>query len=159
MTWPKYVPGLDPLPPKHYNLSCFAVQVDLATGRSLSPAKLVRHDETTGNWVSEGPQFFKRGEWFYLITADGGTHTAHQERVFRSKEGPFGPREEGPRGVNPMIYNGDDPSVSMTGHRERFSDCFTYCPITRHWIWSRVRTGDGGRCVSPFDHGMGGCPS
>lgn len=106
------------MPPKHYNLSCFTMQVDLATGRSLSPAKMVRHNSTIGNWVSEGPHIIKRGEWYYLITADGGTHTAHQEWVCRSKQGPFGPWEEGPPEINPVIYNGDDEVVTMTGHSE-----------------------------------------
>ncbi|RSH93063.1 hypothetical protein EHS25_007416 [Saitozyma podzolica] len=118
LTWAKYIPELDPMPPKHYNLSCFTMQVDLATGRSLSPARMVRHNSTIGNWVSEGPHILKRGEWYYLITADGGTHTAHQEWVCRSKQGPFGPWEEGPPGINPVVYNGDDGVVTMTGHMD-----------------------------------------
>ena len=94
------------------------MQVDLETGRSLSPAKMIRHNDSVGNWVTEGPHIFKRGEWYYLLTADGGTHTAHQEWVCRSKDGPFGPWEEGPKGVNPVLWNGDDPHVVNTGHSE-----------------------------------------
>jgi beta-xylosidase len=131
LTWAKHIPELDPMPPKHYNLSCFTMQVDLATGRSLSPARMVRHNSTIGNWVSEGPHIIKRGEWYYLITADGGTHTAHQEWVCRTREGPFGPWEEGPSGINPVIYNGNDGVVTMTGHSElnRLGLCLVLCGI------------------------------
>ena len=107
------------MPPKHYNLSCFSMEVDIETGRSLSPVHLVRHQDTVGNWVSEGPHIFKRGELYYLLTADGGTHTAHQEWVCRSTKGPFGPWEEGPASVNPVIFNDDDPDVRQTGHSEQ----------------------------------------
>jgi beta-xylosidase len=173
LTWAKYIPELDPMPPKHYNLSCFTMPVDLATGRSLSPAKMVRHNSTIGNWVSEGPHIIKRGEWYYLITADGGTHTAHQEWVCRSKQGPFGPWEEGPPEINPVIYNGDDEVVTMTGHSElkwlglarTGSDWLgrglglvgtvsTCRLIPVQWTWSRGPTGGGGPSASPSDRRM-----
>ena len=116
MTWATYIPALDPMPAQHYNLNVFTLRIDVATGRSLTPAKLIRHQRTTGNWVSEGPHVFKRGEWYYLITADGGTHTDHQEWVCRSRDGPLGPWEQGPRSVNPMVHNGEDEFVKQTGH-------------------------------------------
>jgi hypothetical protein len=151
------------MPPKHYNLSCFTMQVDLATGRSLSPARMVRHNSTIGNWVSEGPHILKRGEWYYLITADGGTHTAHQEWVCRSKQGPFGPWEEGPPGINPVVYNGDDGVVTMTGHSklDRLGLGLALCGsvsrcrlIPVQWTWSRGPTGDGGPSALPSDRRM-----
>jgi len=48
-------------------------------------------------WI-EGPHFIKKGGWYYLICAEGGTGYNHSEVVFRSKspEGPFVPYEQNP---------------------------------------------------------------
>lgn len=59
-------------------------------------------------WVEEcfcleGPKFFKKGDYFYLVSAQGGTtgpSTSHMAVVARSKS-PIGPWENSP--VNPLI--------------------------------------------------------
>lgn len=97
-----------------------------------------------GNKISEGSHIFKKDGWYYLLTAEGGTEVEHQEWVCRSKTGPFGPWEVGPTAgaskganhdnngdgdddrnagkdpivVNPMVYNGNHPSVRQTGHMD-----------------------------------------
>ncbi len=61
------------------------------------------------DWVTEGfwlesPKLFKRGDWFYLVTAEGGTagpETSHMVVVARSKSA-AGPWENSP--YNPMIH-------------------------------------------------------
>lgn len=60
----------------------------------------------------EGPKFIKRGEYYYLITAQGGTAgpaTGHMIVVARSKS-PLGPWENSP-------YN---PIIRTTSHTERW---------------------------------------
>ncbi|TPG71817.1 glycoside hydrolase family 43 protein [Hymenobacter nivis] len=48
-------------------------------------------------WI-EGPHLMKRGDWYYLYAAEGGTSVNHTEVVFRSKAalGPFVPYENNP---------------------------------------------------------------
>lgn len=61
------------------------------------------------DWVTEGfwlesPKLFKRGDWFYLVTAEGGTagpETSHMVLVARSRSA-AGPWENSP--YNPMIH-------------------------------------------------------
>ena len=65
--------------------------------------------ETEGMWL-ESPKLFKRGDWYYLVTAEGGTAgpvTSHMCVVARSKS-VLGPWENSPH--NPLVhtYSGDE---------------------------------------------------
>lgn len=69
------------------------------------------------SWI-EGPHLLKRGGYYYLIAAEGGTGDNHSQVVFRSKSvrGPFAPYEG-----NPILSQRDlnakrpDP-VTSAGH-------------------------------------------
>ncbi|SRR5216683_1550086 len=65
-------------------------------------------------WV-EGPGLYRRGDWYYLITADGGTGYQHQVTVSRSRS-LTGPYERGPHG--PVITARDHPGLPLqkAGH-------------------------------------------
>ena len=72
--------------------------------------------KTEGFWL-ESPKLMKRGEYYYLICAEGGTAgppTSHMAVVARSKS-PLGPWENSPH--NPLIhtYNADEDWWSV-GH-------------------------------------------
>lgn len=59
--------------------------------------------ETEGVWL-ESPKLFKRGDWYYLVSAEGGTAgpaTSHMVVVARSKSA-LGPWENSP--YNPMVH-------------------------------------------------------
>ena len=59
--------------------------------------------ETEGVWL-ESPKLFKRGDWYYLVSAEGGTAgpaTSHMVVVARSKSA-LGPWENSPH--NPMVH-------------------------------------------------------
>ncbi|GAB1203642.1 hypothetical protein APSETT445_002279 [Aspergillus pseudonomiae] len=102
------------------NLKDFAIHiatVDLASGASTSEPRLIR-DSTSG--VSEGSHIFKRGKYYYLFTAEGGTESGHCEWVSRSETGPFGPWEVGPS--NPLWRNGINDEVQNTGHADLVED-------------------------------------
>lgn len=69
---------------------------------------------------AEGPHIYKVGEWFYLMTAEGGTADRHSQTIYRSRsvEGPY---EAGP--VNPILTQRDLPAnrsdrVEATGHAD-----------------------------------------
>lgn len=91
--------------------------VDLVTGHSTSEPKLVRE---SSSGVAEGSHIFKRGRYYYLFTAEGGTESGHSEWVSRSEKGPMGPWELGPS--NPLWHNGVEDEVQNTGHIDLVED-------------------------------------
>ncbi|WKT41539.1 Glycoside hydrolase, family 43 [Fusarium oxysporum f. sp. vasinfectum] len=90
--------------------------IDISTGRTLTAPKVIRKSP---HGIAEGSHIFKRGDWYYLLTAEGGTEAGHQEWVFRSKDGPLGPWESQGK---PLWYNGPDEEVQRTGHVDVFED-------------------------------------
>ncbi|MBX0291310.1 glycoside hydrolase family 43 protein [Hymenobacter sp. HSC-4F20] len=70
-------------------------------------------------WI-EGPHLMKRGNWYYLYAAEGGTSVNHTEVVFRSKAplGPFVPYEK-----NPILSQRELPKdrkdpITSAGHAQ-----------------------------------------
>ncbi|UOQ68788.1 glycoside hydrolase family 43 protein [Hymenobacter volaticus] len=70
-------------------------------------------------WI-EGPHLMKRGDWYYLYAAEGGTSVNHTEVVFRSKSalGPFVPYEK-----NPILSQRELPKdrkdpITSAGHAQ-----------------------------------------
>lgn len=74
-------------------------------------------------WI-EGPHLFKRGGWYYLSAAEGGTSTRHSQVIFRSRSatGPFEPWAQNPiltqRGLDDSVPG----AVNCTGHAQLISD-------------------------------------
>lgn len=91
-------------------------EIDLVTGRTLNPPVVIRKSP---HGIAEGSHIIKRDGRYYLFTAEGGTEAGHQEWVFRSRDGPYGPWEEQGR---PLWYNGPDEEVQRTGHADVFED-------------------------------------
>ena len=78
--------------------------------------------ETEGMWL-ESPKLFKRGDWYYLVSAEGGTAgpaTSHMVVVARSKSA-LGPWENSPH--NPLVhtYSADEAWWSK-GHGTLIDD-------------------------------------
>ncbi|KAF7562943.1 hypothetical protein G7046_g1178 [Stylonectria norvegica] len=91
-------------------------EVELATGRTLTPPRVIRESPYG---IAEGSHIIKRDGYYYLFTAEGGTEAGHQEWVFRSREGPYGPWEGQGK---PLWYNGPTEEVQRTGHADIFQD-------------------------------------
>ncbi|HSF12969.1 MAG TPA: family 43 glycosylhydrolase, partial [Erythrobacter sp.] len=77
-------------------------------------------DPSTNPIWAEGPHIYKIGEWYYLLTAEGGTADQHSQTIYRSKalKGPYKP---GP--FNPILTQRDLPAgrpdrVEATGHAD-----------------------------------------
>ena len=62
--------------------------------------------EGLGGSSPEGPHFYKRGEYYYVMSAEGGTGYEHREVIQRSKN-PYGPYEPSP--INPVFSNMNVP--------------------------------------------------
>ncbi|KAI3324801.1 glycoside hydrolase family 43 protein [Xylariaceae sp. AK1471] len=91
-------------------------EIVLATGRTLTPPQLIRESP---HGIAEGSHIIRWGAYYYLFTAEGGTEAGHQEWVFRSREGVYGPWEAQGK---PLWYNGPDEEVQRTGHADVFDD-------------------------------------
>ncbi len=68
-------------------------------------------------WI-EGPHMFKRGNFYYLIAAEGGTGDQHSEVVFRSTSvrGPFKPFENNPILSQRNLATNRPNAVTSAGH-------------------------------------------
>jgi xylan 1,4-beta-xylosidase len=65
-------------------------------------------------WI-EGPGLYRRGPWYYLLTADGGTGYQHQVTVARSPS-LAGPYERDPRGPLITARHHPDLPLQKAGH-------------------------------------------
>jgi hypothetical protein len=92
------------------------VRVDLRTGEAIeSPRPLW---SGSGLYSPEGPHLYRRGDWWYLIAAEGGTDRGHAVTVARSRR-PYGPFESAPH--NPILTAaGTGAPVQNTGHADLF---------------------------------------
>ncbi|WP_084464710.1 glycoside hydrolase family 43 protein [Microtetraspora fusca] len=67
---------------------------------------------------SEGPHIYRIGDWYYLLTAEGGTARDHAVMIARSRH-VTGPYEPDPR--NPVLTHrakGRDHPIAATGHAD-----------------------------------------
>ncbi len=70
-------------------------------------------------WI-EGPHIVKRGGWYYLHCAEGGTSVDHRQVVFRSKnpDGPYEPWDQNPILTQRKLPDDRPNKVSATGHAD-----------------------------------------
>ncbi len=96
-------------------------EIDITTGKLL--------DEGTILWIGfqdiqcEGPHIYHKDGWYYLLTAEGGTHKGHMVTIARSLS-VSGPYEGCPH--NPILTHrgAPDQPIQATGHGDlvEFSD-------------------------------------
>ncbi len=81
-------------------------------------------------WI-EGPNLYRRNDWYYLLTADGGTGYEHQVTVSRSRH-LSGPYERDPHG--PLITAKDHPEwpLQKAGHGSLADNCLAYLVARPH---------------------------
>ncbi len=66
-------------------------EIDIKTGKLVNPLKVISNGYLSPD--TEGPHLYKIGEWYYLMTAEGGTRALHMVNIGRSKS-PWGPFEK-----------------------------------------------------------------
>jgi len=121
------------------NIGIYISEIDLDTGRSLTYPQIIRISETEIS-IAEGSHIFKKDGLYYLMTAEGGTKSDHQEWICRSTTGPYGSWEEAPKEFNPLVFNSMDTPVRATGHADLVED--------KHGNWWAVLL-----AVTPQDKG------
>jgi xylan 1,4-beta-xylosidase len=99
-----------------------AIRYDRAERRLVGEPVRIELPPRAG-WI-EGPNLYRRGPWYYLLTADGGTGFEHQVTVARSRS-LTGPYERDPHG----------PLITARGHPD--------LPLQKAGHGSLVETGTG----------------
>jgi xylan 1,4-beta-xylosidase len=89
--------------------------LNLKTGKFHKTPKVIASG--TGSASPEGPHLYKINDYYYLMSAEGGTGDQHMEVIQRSKS-PWGPYEVSP--INPVISNKNVPSspFQAIGHAD-----------------------------------------
>lgn len=90
------------------------VRVNPLTGERLGDDRVVW--EGTGLGETEGPHLIRHGDYWYIVAAEGGTHTGHTVVVGRSRslEGPFESCPAGPV----LTHRSTVHPVQATGHAD-----------------------------------------
>ncbi|MBS2099326.1 glycoside hydrolase family 43 protein [Carboxylicivirga linearis] len=85
------------------------------TGETITPLRLVASGQ--GGSSPEGPHMYKINDYYYLMSAEGGTGYEHREVIQRSKS-PYGPFDPSPYG--PVITNMNHPEspFQAIGHAD-----------------------------------------
>ena len=97
----------------------FVYQTELAPGahglERTKPPRVIWKG-TSGVWP-EAPHLYRRGDWYYLLTAEGGTSYGHSVVVARSRK-PYGPFTASPHG--PLLTHRDRPRhpIQAVGHAD-----------------------------------------
>lgn len=75
-------------------------EINIKTGKLKTPLRLIAKGFCS--WDIEGPHIYRRGDYYYLMSAEGGTWAGHMESLARSKSiwGPFEPCPH-----NPILTN------------------------------------------------------
>lgn len=89
-------------------------EIDIKTGKRLTEPKVLWRG--SGGSYIEGPHVYKRGGWYYLLTAEGGTSYGHMVTISRSQN-IWGPYESCPH--NPILSNRYSyEEIHGTGHAD-----------------------------------------
>lgn len=96
-------------------------EIDVENGVVLGEGKVLWGG--IGGGHMEAPHVYHVGEWYYLLTAEGGTFFNHMSTIARSRD-LWGPYEGCPD--NPILTNAHDTSkaVLCAGHGDLFCDHF-----------------------------------
>ncbi|WP_119696739.1 glycoside hydrolase family 43 protein [Microbacterium halotolerans] len=90
------------------------VEIDPETGERFGEARMLWPDGGLAD--TEGPHLIRRGHWWYLIVAEGGTGLGHGVSVARSRD-PRGPFEQ--HQANPIFsHRSTGHPVQATGHAD-----------------------------------------
>jgi alpha-N-arabinofuranosidase len=92
----------------------FLSRIDPRTGKVLEGPKVIWPG--SGGRYAEAPHIHKRGGWYYLLLAEGGTEHGHMATMARSRT-PWGPYEPCPR--NPVLTHRSFMSpIQSVGHAD-----------------------------------------
>lgn len=120
----------------------FQVAVNLGDGTPLDEPRELWSG--TGLYAAEGPHIYRRGGWWYLLVAEGGTERGHAISVARSRSasGPFIGHESNPV----LTHRSTGHPVQNVGH----ADMVDLSDGTSLWVVLGVRPVGFTRAFSPL---------
>jgi len=98
-------------------------EFDLAARKPIGPRKVLVNGGVDLSrkpiWI-EGPHIFKRGDWYYLSCAEGGTSEGHSQVVLRSRSvtGPYEPWSGNPILTQRDLPPGRPHPITSAGHAQ-----------------------------------------
>jgi alpha-N-arabinofuranosidase len=98
-------------------------EFDPAAGKMIGPRRVLVNGGVDlakkPVWI-EGPHLYRRGGWYYLCAAEGGTSDNHSQVIFRSKslDGPFVPWAGNPILTQRDLDGTVPEAVTSTGHAD-----------------------------------------
>ena len=96
----------------------FLCEIDPFTGEMHTPSRRISFG--CGGRCAEAPHIYKRGGWYYLMLAEGGTEYGHMETMQRARS-IYGPYEPCPH--NPILSHRDFYApIQATGHADIVED-------------------------------------
>jgi xylan 1,4-beta-xylosidase len=99
-----------------YSTSSGIVQTGIDTETGSRKSEPVAQWSGTGLQHPEAPHIYRRGKWWYMLIAEGGTERGHCVSIARAQS-PTGPFEGCPR--NPILsHRSTDRPVQNTGHAD-----------------------------------------
>ncbi|WP_231733318.1 MULTISPECIES: glycoside hydrolase family 43 protein [unclassified Phenylobacterium] len=110
-----------PLYPGHRAI--WIQEFDLAARKPIGPRKVLVNGgvdlSTKPIWI-EGPHIFKRGGWYYLSCAEGGTAEGHSQVILRSRNvlGPYEPWSGNPILTQRGLPRGRPHPITSAGHAQ-----------------------------------------
>ena len=83
-----YRPGPDASMKDRYitGRGIWACEFDVKTMKTVGEKKLIWNSALRDAWAPEAPHIYRKGDWYYLIIAEGGTEHFHAVTVARSKD-------------------------------------------------------------------------
>lgn len=117
-------------------------ELDLSTGRLVGEEHVLWTTALRGAVWGEGPHLYRRGGWYYLVTAEGGTSRNHAVVVARAPAvtGPYVGHRRNP--VLTHRHLGPDVEVQDVGHADLVDDA-----DGRTWLVCLATRLRGGRHV------------
>lgn len=104
--------------PAEQSTTIYQFELDISTGKKLSEPRKIWDGHFRID--TEGPHIYKRGKWYYLLVAEGGTFEYHKLAMARSTDiwGPYETFENNPI----LTAEGSDDVIQGLGHGELFQD-------------------------------------
>jgi xylan 1,4-beta-xylosidase len=102
-----------PKDPRRYFSGILMQELDASRMALVGPVRKIFTGSSKG--LTEGPHLYRRGDWYYLLVAEGGTSLEHAALFARARQ-IHGPYEPDPQGH--LLASSHDPSCALkrAGH-------------------------------------------
>jgi len=132
--------------PSHKQI--YLVELDKNSFQMIGEPTVIYDAVVDHSMYMEGPHIYHIHDWYYLLTAEGGTQTNHCVKFYRSRklQGPYEPCPRNPIVTNRHIKLINTTGVSVTGH----GDLVEYAPDKYAMVLLGIRPYE--KNIDPFKY-------